>query len=192
MSNNSFKIEGFDQTISFMLLFGIGLQHYVAARIVLKNGLVNSGILLAQQCIEALIKAIFRLNHKYPAGHHLVELIHLQREEIPYFKKISEDDGIIDFLSNLHKAYKHMRYGEAKSSTNTDFVVNMLDELAFNLKNTYTEIIKAPVNLIYVPTRFREDFLAKNKFFKIADTTNNPIAIYGMAGVNLPDINNEK
>jgi HEPN domain-containing protein len=181
------EIHGVDETLTFLLLFGIALQEYVTARVALQDGFVYPGCLLAQQALETFIKAILRLQPKKQWGHDLVELLERGGDSVPYFRKVLEDAAKKHFLEQLTRAYERMRYGEARFSVKGDGCVQLLDELVFNLKKTYLETMKAPETKIYVSPRLREGFLQNNRFFTPRDITDNPIASLGLPGMDLPD-----
>jgi HEPN domain-containing protein len=179
-----FKCDELDDTLAFLFLFKIAFQHYVLARVALKNGLVETGCLLAQQSVETFIKAIMRLVPRKERGHNLITLLEQGKKETLPFEEILKDDKKRCFLIQLEKAYLHMRYGEAKYTIATRSVIELLDELASVLRSTYLEKIKAPETKIYIPESLREDFFNDNKFFRISDVSNSPLASLGMPGIS--------
>jgi HEPN domain-containing protein len=73
-----------DDTIAFLLLFANGLHSYVLARASAHAGYSSSTLMLSQQAVELLIKAIRRLEHEKPEPvHNLVKLIEETKRPIP-------------------------------------------------------------------------------------------------------------
>ncbi len=62
------EILGVDETLAFLQLFGIALQHYVTARVALQNGFVYPGCLLAQQAWRRSLKQSFDSNPRRNGG----------------------------------------------------------------------------------------------------------------------------
>ncbi len=192
MSELSFyTIEKSDGRISFMLLFAAGRQHYVSSRIAFRNGLTDSGSLLAEQCVELLIKAIMRLHLEQKKSHDLVGLLNRGKDKFPYFRQILQDKKMVYFLRNLDEAYKSMRYGEAKFDIDAEIVIQLIDELTFNLSKTYLQVVKSTAKTqLYVPSKLEDEVLDKNKFFTRDKITNNPIASIGLPGVDFSKVPN--
>jgi len=181
----------------FLLLFAIARQHYVLARVAFRNGLADSGSLLAQQCIEAFLKSIMLLHwesfkHKDIWGHNIIGLLSRASRVVPELNEITKNPKARYFLDNLKEAYSSMRFGEAKTTVEEQEVIQVLDEIAFQLLKIYAEIItKKPLvkeKILYVPENLKNDFLCENKFFNETSITNQLLAIYVPPGIPLPEL----
>jgi len=181
----------------FLILFGIARQHYLVARIAFQNNLADTASLSAQQCIEAFLKAIMLLHWesfkpKEIWGHNIIGLLSRASKVVPELGKIIGNIKAKYFLDNLIEAYNSMRFGEAKSTVEAPEVIQVLDEIAFQLLKIYTETItKKPLeerNLLYVPDSLRDKFLSENRFFKETAITNNLLALYTPPGIPLPKV----
>ncbi len=176
-----FTVEQGNKVMAVFFLCSNAAQHYVAARVTLQNFLVLPGVLLAEQSIETFIKAIIRTQGKHKYVHNLVELLSQWQNRVPYFQQLLTDQRMVNFLTQLENAYKLMRYGEAKSHINTAPVVQLLDELAFNLRTTYYGMMNVQdVPPLFVPQQLQHVFLRENSFFTADDITAQSIASYGM------------
>ncbi len=182
------KIEKGEGALAFLFLYRIGLQHYVTARVALENDLEESGCLLAHQSIETLVKAIARLEpeKEQPWGHDLAQLLKETVGTVPQFKQMLENQKLINFFLQLSNAYKWKRYGEAKSDMDIREIIQLLDEAAAKLKQTYLATIKAPPTKLYVPEKMRGDFLKDNKCFGPDDISAGAFGFPGMPEMVLP------
>lgn len=169
-----------DSTLQFILLFSNADGFYISARRALAYGWVPVGCSNAHQSLELYIKAILKLNHEKEKGHDLVELLQKYEDSDSYFTSILGDVHKVDFLNQLSEGYLTHRYGEAGSKSNSQEIIALLDELAFNLRSIYLRNIKSPSNKIYMPIKLQEEFLLNNQRFAINDLTNNPIAQMGL------------
>jgi hypothetical protein len=200
---SGFDVKRIGSFLAFLFLFGIARNNYVAARVCLQNGMVQTGCLLAHQCVENFAKGIMALepeNYYFakkddPAqqgkirvwGHNLIELIQKAVAHTPNMNDILNKDQIKGFLEKLTRAYNPMRYGELSFNVKMDVVIQWLDELASSLDKTYLEKIRAKEETpLFVPDSFREDFLRNNQAFTAEKTTNNPLSVQAMPGVKPP------
>lgn len=189
MSQNSheiLKVEKGNTIVVFVLMYGIALQHYVAARVSLMTGLVEPGCLLAHQCVEVFIKAITRLEPQadQPWGHDLNSLLKEANIIVPKFSELIANEGLRIFLDNLDNVYKWKRYGEAKSTMNSSEVVKILDELVNKLRVIHAETIKGSVSKLYVPEELKAIFLKENSVFDDSKITSHPLASFAIPGVS--------
>lgn len=180
------KIEKFpDNPGVFLQRFGSSIQYYIAARISLINGLSDPGVILAQQSIELLIKAILALNHQKHITHDLVILFEKSNNIHPFFKNNLEKAEIKQLLNELTNAYGNikgsLRYSEAKSEINPQLIIPLLDEIIFGLKQVYESRINylKPVK-IYCPSELKITLLKDNKFFAEEILTDDSLSSYGM------------
>ena len=86
----------------------------------------------------------------------------------------------MNFLNELSKAYLLFRYGEAGAESNCPDIINLLDELAYNLRINYLKSIKWTCTKIYISDNTKPSFLRGNKYFKERDLTNNPLSMMGL------------
>jgi len=168
--------------ITFMLAWHIAREHYVVARVSLQQGMTYPSCLLAQQSVEMFVKAILHLGHKSKGIHYLPELLERGKGKVPYFDKLMDDPKLSYFIRNLTLVNTKMRFGEAGFNIKSDELIEVLDEVAFNLDKSYREIIKHNGECpFYVPEAMKEAFLSHNKYFGEKDISN-----YFMARVPLP------
>jgi HEPN domain-containing protein len=198
LSNFDFlTIEKTKTPIPFLLSWHIARQNYVAARVSLQQGLTDSGCLLAEQSVEMFVKAILHLQSNSEEAHYLVKLLKRGNGKIPYFDKLLTEPKLLYFIENLNLAYNIMRFGEGKSSVKNPELIQVLDEVAFNLDKTYRESARghvvqrvsvtikdgvqntsyeAKATPLYVPDAMKEAFLRDNKYFSEQDISNNFMA----------------
>lgn len=181
MTNFKFLTVHEDKTsLAFLFTFHIAREHYVTARVCLQQspiGIVHSGCLLAQQCVEMFVKAILHLDHKSKDIHYLPKLLERGKGKIAYFDKLLTDPKLSYFIRNLSLVYTKMRFGEAGFDVEQQELTQVLDEVAFNLDKSYHEIMKTKEKLaIYVPDRMKEAFLCNNKYFGENDISNDVMA----------------
>lgn len=169
-----------DSTLQFIFLFSNADGFYISARRALAYGWIPVGCSNAHQALELYIKAILKLNHEHERGHDLVKLLEKYKGKEPYFVAILSDVHKVDFLNQLSEGYLTNRYGEAGSKSNSQEIITLLDELAFNLRSIYLRNIKSPSNKIYLPDKLQEEFLQNNQRFTSNDLTKNPIAQMGL------------
>jgi HEPN domain-containing protein len=172
----------------WLFLRSVARQDYVVARVTLFEGFAEVGCMLAQQSIEAMLKAIIALHHKKKATHDLKYLLQLSRDYIPFADEILKNPDMVHLLDGLFAGYRMMRYGEAKYSVQSDRIVRLLDELIFKLDKLYAETIKGSFGSLFVPDSMRETFLRDNHFFMSDMVTSNPLALFGLPVVNLPEL----
>lgn len=179
-----------DKTLAFMQSFNIAREHYVVARVCLQQrptGIVYSGCLLAEQCVEMFVKAILHLDHKSMDIHYLPKLLERGEANIPYFQVLLTDPKLSYFIQNLMLVNSKMRFGEEGFDVEQQELTQVLDEVAFNLHGIYLQTIGAPGKApLYVPHSMKEVFLRDNKYFSEEDTTDNPLATMSL-GVKLPE-----
>lgn len=198
MSNFDFlTIERSKTPISFLLTWHIARQHYVVARVSLQQGLTDSGCLLAEQSVELFVKAILHLQSNIEEAHYLVKLLRRGKGKIPYFDKLLADQKMLYFLEGLNLVYNTMRFGEGKSSVKSLELMQVLDEVAYNLDKTYRDMAsghvvqrasvtvkegvqttsyEAKATPLYVPDSMKEAFLKDNKYFGETDISNDFMA----------------
>jgi|SRR5208282_1610265 len=168
------------KALVFPLSFHIAREHYVAARVCLQQtplGLVYLGCLLSQQCVEMYVKAILQLVNKSEDIHYLPKLLKRGEQSVSYFGKLLTDTKLSYFIENLARVNSAMRFGEARFEVQTDELIQVLDEVAFNLDMSYREIMKAKEKLpIHVPDGMKEAFLCKNNYFGQSDISNDVMA----------------
>lgn len=185
--NKPFKLIK-DTILQFIFLFSNADAFYISARYNLNHGWVVPGCSNAHQAIELYIKAILKLNYEQEKGHDLIALLQKYENRDPYFKSILENDNLFELLKVLSEAYLTFRYGEAGAQTNSGEIIQLIDELAYNLRKVYLRNIKSPSTKIYMSNDTKEDFLKDNKYFSEKDLTNNPIAQHGLPIVDdLPE-----
>jgi HEPN domain-containing protein len=167
--------------IAFMLSWHIAREHYVVARVSLQQGMTYPSCLLAQQSVEMFVKAILHLDHKSKVSHDLLELLKLGKEKVAYFDKLLTDPKLFYFIRNLAPVYFKMRFGEVGFTIKSDELVQVLDEVAFNLDKSYREIMKNEEKCpFYVPDAMKEAFLRDNEYFSEKDISNNFMATVPM------------
>lgn len=175
-----------DKTIQFLFLFTNADGFYISARHNLQYGWIAVGCTNAQQSIELYIKAILKLKYTEEWGHDIIKILNKYKSKENYFSEILNDKQKVGFLSELSDAYLSYRYGETGSKSNSKEMIEVLDELVFNLRNIYIKNIRIPSGKIYIPNDLRDKFLESNKFFTDEYITNNQIAQM-MPDVGLPD-----
>lgn len=180
MANFDFLTIHKDKTLAFMQAWYVARENYVAARVCFQQkpiGIAYSGCLLAEQCVEMFIKAILHVDHKSTDVHYLPKLLDRGKGKIAYFDKLLTDPKLSYFIENLLLVYNKMRFGEAGFTVKQDELIQVLDEVAFNLNESYLAVMenkdKPP---LYVPDAMREAFLCNNKFFGENDISNELMA----------------
>src|SRR5438309_871842 len=130
-----------DDTIAFLLLFENGLHSYVLARASAHAGYPSSTLLLSQQAVEFLIKAIRRLENEKPEPvHDLVRLIEETKRPIPQkVKDLVAHEPTRQFLQALSDAYLAPRYAERRLDLTLDNLRRHLDRIVSVLREAYTE-----------------------------------------------------
>lgn len=177
-----------DSTLQFIFLFSNADGFYVCSRYALSSGWIAAGITNAHQCIELYIKAILKLEHQNQFGHDLINLLKANKRKESFFEDVLLDESKVRFLKELSSAYKKHRYGEAGANSNISEIVKILDEMAFNLRNIYFKNIKYPNNKIFIPKKYKEDFLKDNNFFKEELLSHNPLSQMGFpVDMDLPE-----
>ncbi len=177
-----------DSTLQFIFLFSNADGFYISARRALAYGWIPVGCSNAHQSLELYIKAILMLNHEQERGHDLVKLLEKYKDRDSYFSSILSDVHKVDFLNQLSEGYSTHRYGEAGSKSNSQEIIALLDELAFNLRGIYLRNIKSSSNKIYMPLKLQEEFLLNNQRFAINDLTKNPMVQMGLPiDIELPE-----
>lgn len=169
-----------DSTLQFIFLFSNADGFYISSRRALAYGWIPVGCSNAHKSLELYIKAILKLNHEQEKGHDLVKLLEKYKDRDTYFMSILMEADKVDFLNQLSEGYLTHRYGEAGSKSNSQEIITLLDELAFNLRGIYLRNIKSPSNKIYVPHKLQEEFLLNNQRFTTNDLTKNPMAQMGL------------
>ncbi|MDO8498383.1 MAG: HEPN domain-containing protein [bacterium] len=179
MTKTPFKLIH-DSTLQFLFLFTNADGFYITSRYALQHGWIAAGCSNMHQAIELYIKAILKLNYEQEIGHDLVKILRKYKNRDSYFTEILQNPEFVELLEQLSTAYLTYRYGEAGASSNSKEIIEMLDEIAFNLRNIYLKNIKSPSNKIYIPMEVRTNFLKDNQFFTEANLTNNPLAQMGL------------
>ncbi len=169
-----------DSTLQFLFLFTNADGFYITSRYALQHGWIAPGCTNMHQSIELYIKAILKLNHEEEFGHDLVKILRKYENRDSYFTKILQNPEFVELLKQLSTAYLTHRYGEAGARSNSKEIIEVLDEIAFNLHNLYLKKIKSPSNKIYIPSEVKPDFLKDNHFFNESSLTNNPLAQIGL------------
>lgn len=163
--------------VTFMLSWHIAREHYVVARVSLQQGMTYPSCLLAQQSVEMFVKAILHLDHKSKDIHYLPKLLERGKGKVTYFDKLLKDPKLSYFIQNLTLVNTKMRFGEVGFTIKSDELVQVLDEVAFNLDKSYREIIKHKEKCpFYVPDSMKEAFLRHNKYFSGKDISNDFMA----------------
>lgn len=179
-NNKALKINK-DKTLQFLFLFHNADGFYISARYAINYGWIGPGCSNAQQAIELYIKAILKLNNEESKKeHNLLSLLRKYEDREKYFSDLLKNDNLCDFLKELSDAYLILRYGEAGSNSNASKIIQILDELSYNLRNIYLTNIRSPSKKIYIPLEARSDFLNNNNFFTEKDLTSNPLAQMGL------------
>lgn len=156
-----------------MLAWHIAREHYVVARVCLQQGMTYPSCLLAQQSVEMFVKAILHLDHKSKDIHYLPELLGRGKGKVAYFDKLLNDPKLSYFIRNLTLVNTKMRFGEVGFNIKGDELTQVLDEVAFNLDQSYREIMKNKEQCpLYVPDAMKETFLRHNKCFGEKDISN--------------------
>jgi HEPN domain-containing protein len=162
-----------------MLSWHIARENYVVSRFCLKQGLTYSGCLLAEQSVEMYIKAIYHLYNKCKDIHYLPKLLENGKEKVPYFNKLLNDPKLAYFIKNLWLVYKHTRFGETGFKIEADEVIQVLDEVVYNLDRSYQEIVSPTdkeISPLYVPNSMKTEFLRNNRYYSEKDISNNIMA----------------
>lgn len=170
--------------LEFLFLFSNADGFYVTSRFALQHGWIAAGCLNAHQAIELYIKAILKLNYEQEKEHNLIKLFVKYKSRDAYFEAILQNSELAELLKQLSEAYITLRYGRAGAESNSNEIIEMLDEIAFNLREVYIKKIKSPPIKLFIPKELRVDFLKDNKFFSEDGLTNNPIAQMGLPGAN--------
>jgi HEPN domain-containing protein len=167
---------------SIPVLHDFALEQYITARFALQRSLVGSGLVSCHQYIEVLIKSILRLNGKKYGCHDLNKLLDQEKNVIPCFRNILNNDKEAYFLEQLTNIYMSWRYGELSSiNARIEDIIEVLYRLVFKINKVYLSIISkigsSGSQKIYVPHEFRDTFLYKNKFFRPEDITDDMSAL---------------
>lgn len=169
-----------DSTLQFLFLFTNADGFYITSRYALQHGWIAPGCSNMHQAIELYIKAILKLNYEQEIGHNLIKILRKYEKRDGYFTKILQNPEFVELLKQLSTAYLTYRYGEAGASSNSKEIIEMLDEIAFNLRNIYLKSINSPSNKIYIPSEVQPNFLKDNQFFNETSLTSNPLAQIGL------------
>lgn len=169
-----------DSTLQFIFLFSSADSFYICARRALAYGWVSVGCSNAHQSLELYIKAILKLSHEQKSGHDLDKLLKKYKDRDTYFSSVLDNVTKVEFLNQLSEGCLTHCYGEAGSKSNSQEIIVLIDELAFNLRNVYLRNVKSPSNKIYVPLKLQNEFLLNNQSFTIDDLTKNPMAQIGL------------
>lgn len=182
MSDFDFLTVQTDKTpITFMLSWHIAREHYVVARVSFQQGMTYPSCLLAQQSVEMFVKAILHLDHKSKGIHYLPDLLKRGKEKVAYFNKLLKEPKLSYFIQNLILVNTKMRFGEVGYTVKSDELVQVLDEIAFNLDKSYREVMKNKEKCpLYVPDTMNDAFLRDNKYFSEKDISNNFMARISM------------
>jgi HEPN domain-containing protein len=200
-SFNFLNIQENKTPIKFLLAWHAAREHYVVARVSLQQGITYSGCLLAEQSVEMFVKAILHLDNNSKIarslGHDLLKLLEYGRLKVKYFDILLTEPKLEYFIRNLAPVYFKMRFGEVGFSIKNDELIQVLDEVAFNLNNSYRESAnphirqRARVSIknsvknasyeaqecpLYVPDALKEEFLRNNRYFSEKDVSNNMMA----------------
>jgi HEPN domain-containing protein len=160
-----------------------------------------SGCLLAEQSVEMFVKAILHMDNNSKIarslGHNLLKLLEYGRRKVKYFDILLTEPKLKYFIQNLAPIYFKMRFGEVGFSIKNDELIQVLDEVAFNLDKAYQEtsqphiVQRARATMVngvtttsyerherplYVPTAMKDPFLRNNKYFGEKDISNNFMA----------------
>ncbi len=166
--------------LGFVFGFKNGLQFYVSARFLLMNGMWSSGLLLAHQSLEALLKSLIRQAEKKPQKiHDLVELLREAKHLHPVVPELLNDHDLCEFLVHLKKAYELARFAEGFAGGNIDNWIVLLDQIVFKLWRVTLERSQSPEGQIYVPRQIQPSFLKDNAMFKSTDIVDNNLAGFG-------------
>ncbi len=169
-----------DDTIAFFTLLTNALHSYVLARASARVGYASSTLLLSQQAVELLIKAIRRLENEKPErDHDLVRLIEGAKKPIPHaVMELTANDATRRFLQALSEAYFQPRYNETRLNLDLSKLIQNLDRVVSVLREAYTEKIKFPSKpKLYVPEWLRDIVLERNAHFGPEDLTTNPLTL---------------
>ena len=119
------------------------------------------------------VKAILTLDHRSTDIHYLQKLL-ARGKGIPYFSELLTNPKLSYFIENLNLVHAKMRFGEAGFGVKQQELIQVLDEVAFNLNKTYLNMMKCKdAHPFYVPDALKESFLHDNKFFRDNDISNN-------------------
>jgi HEPN domain-containing protein len=189
-SFNFLTVEKGKTPMIILLSWYIARQHYVIARVSLQQGLIDSGCLLAEQSVEMFMKSILNLRNKSEGHHILLRLLRRGRKKFPYFDNLLNDKKKLYFFENLDEIYFSVRFGEGSANVKSPELIQVLDEVVFNLDKTYREeMIKNIIVhtagavrdrtrkcLLYVPGSMKEAFLLRNKYFGEKDISSDFMA----------------
>lgn len=191
MMNTPFThVDIHDKTLlKFILLFGNADGFYITARYGLQHGFTVAGCCNANQAIELYIKAILSLDYIYPEKiHDVVKLLDKYKDKDNYFAELLKTSELKKFLKELSDAYVKFKYGEEGASSKSKEIIEILDRMAFDLRNIYFKKMGSPSTKIYVPKDARCDFLKDNQPFNETHLTNNPVVGMGLQiGFELPE-----
>lgn len=180
MSSFNFLTIKESKILAFLQSFHIAREHYVAARVCLQQspiGMSYPSCLLAQQSVEMFVKVILHLDHKSMDIHYLPKLLERGKGKVAYFDKLLNDPKLFYFIQNLTLVNTKMRFGEAAFGLKQNELIQVLDEVAFNLHKSYLESMKHEGQIpLYVPDAMREAFLRDNKYFGEKDISNDIMA----------------
>ena len=189
MAASGLNVTPTSDAFAYRNLFDIARKHYVSARVCLVNGMTESACLLAQQCIEAYLKAIAHARNltkpeiycfettevgKIPIwGHDLVKLVQYLSADSSTLNSLLANPSKRDFLDQLKNAYESMRYGEANSAVVYATLIQQLDESVQLLDEVYHKKMNISTRtLLGVPTALQDNFLLQNKVFQKSEITN--------------------
>jgi HEPN domain-containing protein len=175
-----FRVQTTNPILKFLFVFTNAQGFYVCARRALLLGYTIPGCIGAHQTVELFAKAILHVAEIPAHGRHaLKDLLTQYQSQVPYFATVLANPELVTFLDGLSEGYNALRYGEAGFNIDSGHAIQMLDELAYNLRGTYLEIVKAPSSDLYVALDDQELFLRDNKHFSQQDITNHPFASIG-------------
>ncbi len=156
-------------------------QHYVLARVAIKKAFVDSGVLLAEQSIELMLKFLIKSKEKEAHGHDLVSLLKQASNFYPDLNKLM-DETTSKFLSTLTSAYNLQRFGEADFRMSGEQILQELDRIfaALYAEKTQGESFPDAKKAIYVPEQDKHLFLERNSYFTESDVTHQPFVYFGV------------
>lgn len=146
-------------SLSFL---GLGHQDYLAARLLLINGLLPQGSVLAATAVEKHLKCIASIKGNRCKGHLEMNLTNLIENQFPTLYK----DLNIDFIKFLRKSYK-LRYHDDKTDrfsivinqyrtlAELDIIINLInsgikiEDKSGRSKSPYNRDLEEKNNLLY-------------------------------------------
>ncbi len=151
------------------MVFWIGEECYLLARVAIRAGMTAPSVLLAEQAVEMLIKAQLRLeNIQVPKHHRLTQLLATGQGQIATFGAILADATKVAYLDQLEAAYNLMRFGEAGYQISFLPFRDRLDEIAFILRLAYLNRVGSPNARVYLIEPLHEPVLWENAWFTAA------------------------